>query len=84
MINSEDTPLATRAPKESLALMLGGGGARGAYQAGVLRAIARRYPSLRLPILTGISAGAMNTTFLAAQAAPLPKRPNNWCVSGSA
>jgi NTE family protein len=53
--------------------MLGGGGARGAYQAGVLRAIARRYPTLRLPILTGISAGAVNTTFLAAQAAPLPE-----------
>ncbi|HEX6313583.1 MAG TPA: patatin-like phospholipase family protein [Gemmatimonadaceae bacterium] len=70
---TEDTPVATRSPNESLALMLGGGGARGAYQAGVLRAIARRYPSLRLPILTGISAGAVNTTFLAAQAAPLPE-----------
>ena len=70
---TEDTPIATRAPNESLALMLGGGGARGAYQAGVLRAIANRHPSLRLPILTGISAGAVNTTFLAAQAAPLPE-----------
>ena len=70
---TEDTPIATRAPNESLALMLGGGGARGAYQAGVLRALAQRYPSLRLPILTGISAGAVNTTFLAAQAAPLPE-----------
>jgi len=73
MAYSEDTPIVTRAPNESLALMLGGGGARGAYQAGVLRAIARRHPSLRLPILTGISAGAVNTTFLAAQAAPLPE-----------
>lgn len=73
MAYTEDTPIATRAPNESLALMLGGGGARGAYQAGVLRAIARRHPSLRLPILTGISAGAVNTTFLAAQAAPLPE-----------
>jgi NTE family protein len=73
MMYTEDTPIATRAPNESLALMLGGGGARGAYQAGVLRAIMRRHPSLRLPILTGISAGAVNTTFLAAQAAPLPE-----------
>lgn len=73
MLNAEDTPIATRAPNESLALMLGGGGARGAYQAGVLRGIARRHPTLRLPILTGISAGAVNTTFLAAQAAPLPE-----------
>ena len=66
------TPVAAT-PNDSLALMLGGGGARGAYQAGVLRAIARRHPQLRLPILTGISAGAVNTTFLAAQAAPLPE-----------
>lgn len=73
MAYTEDTPIATRAPNESLALMLGGGGARGAYQAGVLRAIARRHPTLRIPILTGISAGAVNTTFLAAQAAPLPE-----------
>ena len=70
---TEDTPVTTKAPNESLALMLGGGGARGAYQAGVLRAIAARFPTLRLPILTGISAGAVNTTFLAAQAAPLPE-----------
>lgn len=48
-----------------LALMLGGGGARGAYQAGVLRAISRRFPGLRIPILTGISAGALNTIHLA-------------------
>jgi NTE family protein len=73
MVYTEDTPIATRAPNESLALMLGGGGARGAYQAGVLRGIARRHPTLRIPILTGISAGAVNTTFLAAQAAPLPE-----------
>ncbi len=71
MLTTRDTPISTRAPNESLALMLGGGGARGAYQAGVLRAIASRHPSLRLPILTGISAGAVNTTFLASQVAPL-------------
>ncbi len=47
------------------ALVLGGGGARGAYQAGVLRAIGRRHPELDIPILTGISAGAINTAFLA-------------------
>lgn len=50
---------------DDLALVLGGGGARGAYQAGVLRAIARRYPHLRLPILIGVSAGAVNTIHLA-------------------
>ena len=48
-----------------LALVLGGGGARAAYQAGVIRSIARRHPKLRFPILTGVSAGAINATFLA-------------------
>lgn len=54
-----------------LALVLGGGGARGAYQAGVVSEIARRCPSLELPILTGISAGAISTAFLAANPKPL-------------
>ncbi len=53
--------------------MLGGGGARGAYQAGVLRGLARRHPSLRFDIFTGISAGALNTVFLAAQRGTLPE-----------
>ena len=52
--------------------MLGGGGARGAYQAGVLRAIGRRFPDLRVPILTGISAGALNTIHLASHVGPFP------------
>ncbi|HEY4955421.1 MAG TPA: patatin-like phospholipase family protein, partial [Gemmatimonadaceae bacterium] len=47
------------------ALVLGGGGARGAYQAGVIRGLARRYPDIEFPILTGISAGAISTAFLA-------------------
>jgi NTE family protein len=51
---------------DSLALMLGGGGARGAYQAGVLRGMAQRFPHLTFPILSGISAGAVNTIHLAA------------------
>ncbi len=53
-------------PEDCLGLMLGGGGARGAYQAGVLRGIATRFPHLAFPILTGISAGAVNTIHLAA------------------
>ncbi len=48
-----------------LALTLGGGGARAAYQVGVLRAIARRYPDLSVPLLTGVSAGAINISYLA-------------------
>jgi NTE family protein len=48
-----------------LALVMGGGGARGAYQVGLLRHLARKYPTLRLPILTGVSAGALNVAHLA-------------------
>ena len=48
-----------------IALTLGGGGARAAYQVGVLRAIARLYPDLRIPLLTGVSAGAINISHLA-------------------
>jgi NTE family protein len=58
-------------PADATALVLGGGGARGAYQAGVIRAIARRYPDVEFPILTGISAGAINTAFVAAHGATL-------------
>jgi len=61
-----DTPLKT-------ALMLPGGGARGAYQVGVLKGIseicehhrAKRNP---FPIITGTSAGAINATVLATHA----------------
>lgn len=56
------------APAGALALALTGGGARSAYQAGVLRALARRFPSLRPDILTGVSAGGLNAAFLAATA----------------
>src|SRR5476651_551609 len=58
---------------DALGLMLGGGGARGAYQAGVLRGIAARFPDLSFPILTGISAGAVNTVHLAAHEGTLMK-----------
>jgi NTE family protein len=50
---------------EDAALALGGGGARAAYQVGVLRALARRCPHIRFPILTGVSAGAINVAVLA-------------------
>lgn len=50
---------------EDLALVFGGGGARAAYQAGVLRCLANHFPELRIPIITGLSAGAINATYLA-------------------
>jgi NTE family protein len=49
-----------------LALVLSGGGARAAYQVGVLRGLARRRPGLPVPIVAGVSAGAINAACLAA------------------
>jgi len=51
----------------SLALVMSGGGARAAYQVGLLRSLARHHPGLELPIVTGVSAGAINATYLAAR-----------------
>lgn len=45
--------------------MLSGGGARGAYQVGVLRQIARQHPEFAFPIITGVSAGAINAAYIA-------------------
>ena len=45
--------------------MLTGGGARAAYQVGVLTRLSRRYPELRIPVVTGVSAGAINAAHLA-------------------
>jgi len=52
--------------RHDLALVLSGGGARAAYQVGVLSAIAERAPHLDISILCGVSAGAINTVTLAA------------------
>ena len=49
----------------TLALAVSGGGARAAYQVGFLRCVAEHYPHLSIPILTGVSAGAINTAYLA-------------------
>jgi len=49
----------------ALALAVSGGGARAAYQVGFLRWLAEHYPDLEIPILTGVSAGAINTAYLA-------------------
>jgi len=53
------------------ALVLPGGGARGAFQVGVLKAIAELMPhgcSNPFPIISGTSAGAINSVVLAAKA----------------
>ena len=51
--------------KGNLALTLSGGGALAAYQVGFLRQLLQYYPELNFPILTGISAGAINAAYLA-------------------
>jgi NTE family protein len=53
------------AGRANTALLLTGGGARAAYQVGVLRSVARAFPELEFPILTGVSAGAINIALLA-------------------
>jgi NTE family protein len=58
-------------PRQDLAIVLSGGGARAAYQVGVLRGLAALVPQTRFPIITGVSAGAINAAFLAAQSGPL-------------
>lgn len=58
-----------RPPK--IALILSGGGARAAYQVGVLRAIAKMLPEQRttpFSIICGTSAGAINATTIATHA----------------
>ena len=56
-----------------LAFVMGGGGARAAYQAGVLRYLSRRFPGLRVPVITGVSAGAINAAHLAAHHGTFPQ-----------
>lgn len=58
-------------PSGDLAIVLTGGGARAAYQVGVLRGIARHLPQTRFDIIAGVSAGAINAAFLASRPGPL-------------
>jgi NTE family protein len=63
----------TRAGGE-LALVMSGGGARAAYQVGCLAHLIEAFPDLRIHILTGVSAGAINAVFLAAHRGGLRAR----------
>lgn len=64
-------------------IVLSGGGARGAYQAGVLRGlaeIAKRNPGIDLfRIITGVSSGAVNAAYLASQAHDFLQGTENLC-----
>ena len=60
-------PVQAADPLGELAFVLTGGGARGAYQVGVMSWLGERYPELNVPILTGVSAGAINAAYLASR-----------------
>jgi len=62
--------VASTASQKRLGLVLPGGGARGAYQAGALKAIAEIAPGdgNPFPVITGASVGAINAAALAANA----------------
>ncbi|HEX2831639.1 MAG TPA: patatin-like phospholipase family protein [Thermoanaerobaculia bacterium] len=66
-----------------LAVMLTGGGARAAYQVGLLKGIARHFPRLKFQIITGVSAGAINAIYLAAHSGTLAEKAEQldrmWC-----
>ncbi|MFB6231599.1 MAG: patatin-like phospholipase family protein [Salinibacter sp.] len=54
----------TRQQPPTPGILLTGGGARSAYQAGVIRYIAEAFPEAYFPIQTGVSAGAINAAHL--------------------
>lgn len=59
--------------RRDCALVLSGGGARAAYQAGVLRYVGEAFPDRYFPIMTGVSAGAINTAQIANHTGPFPQ-----------
>lgn len=63
-----------------LGVVLTGGGARAAYQTGLLRWVGRRYPSLRVPYVTGISAGAINAAHLASHHGTFQQATDELCA----
>jgi NTE family protein len=65
MKNSNENNKVDTLNSRNLGLVMSGGGARAAYQVGLLRALGRHYPDLNFPIITGVSSGAINAAFLA-------------------
>ena len=63
--------------RSDLALVLTGGGARAAYQVGVLRQLSRVFPDLAPDVLTGVSAGGINAAYLAAHQEPFAQKLEN-------
>jgi NTE family protein len=76
------TPI-TAEPGGDIAVMLTGGGARAAYQVGLIKGLAQHFPNLRFQIITGVSAGAINAVFLASRKGSLAQKAAEleqmWC-----
>lgn len=64
----------TSEPGGDLAVMLTGGGARAAYQVGLIKGLAKHFPNLKFQIVTGVSAGAINAVFLASRKGSLAQK----------
>jgi NTE family protein len=61
----DDCPPEHHVSNSGLALVLPGGGARGAYQAGVLARLTELCPEFAPEVITGVSAGSINAAYLA-------------------
>ena len=62
-----------------VAVVLSGGGARAAYQVGLLRCVADMAPDYRFRIITGVSAGAINAAFLASHPSGIGQSSEDLC-----
>ena len=62
--------------ESDIALVMSGGGARAAYQAGVLKYISDAFESCNFSIMKGVSAGAINTGYLANHTGSLREAAN--------
>lgn len=71
-------------PGGEIAVMMTGGGARAAYQVGLIRGLATHFPDLKIRIITGVSAGAINAMFLAGRRGTLVEKADQlrdlWCA----
>lgn len=65
--------------ENAVAVALSGGGARAAYQVGLLRCVAELAPEFRFPIITGVSAGAVNAAFLASHPGGIAEATEDLC-----
>lgn len=66
------------------AIFFTGGGARGAYQAGVIKAIAEITATHEIPveILSGVSSGSINAAFIASYSEAFNWVLRNYCKCG--